>query len=597
MATYKEIQGFAVQNFSQDPVPTISGWTAGGNLSQARFSLAGSGTQTAALAFGGRVPPGNTHPTSVEEYGGATWTSGGALGTGRATLGGAGTQTAGLAFGGFDSSQTGATEEYDGSSWTSGGALGTARSELAGTGTQTAGLAFGGENPGSGGIQTATEEYDGSSWTSGGALPAARAALGGAGIQTAALAYGGTPPINGASYEYDGSSWTAGGTMGSARTDLAGSGLQTAAIGFGGATPSVTVSSEAYDGSSWSATPSLATARKDLGGAIAAPSTLSLAFGGGPPESNATEEFSSFSEPSSFQTDGQVFYNDTEFKFKVTSATSADAWASGTNLPEARNEARGTGTDTNSGIVFGGTLPSGNTGTTYQYDGSSWTARPSMNTARGLSGEGSAGTIASALVFGGESQTAATEEFDGSAWSNGGNMNTARYTLGGAGTQTAGLGAGGYVNSGGVQTACEEYDGSSWTNVTGLPSGANALSGVGPQTAALMGGNTFNEYDGTNWTSGGTPANPAGYKSVAGVQTNAVTVGGNPPSSAPTTEKYNGTSFSTSSATLNTGRYVMGSWGTAAGFGVAGGTEPSRSNKTEEFTGSGTLQIEDIDVT
>ena len=94
MATYKEIKGFAVQNFSQDPVPTTVSWTAGGNLSQARFSLAGSGTQTAALAFGGRVPPGNTHPTSVEEYGGATWTSGGALGTGRATLGGAGTQTA-----------------------------------------------------------------------------------------------------------------------------------------------------------------------------------------------------------------------------------------------------------------------------------------------------------------------------------------------------------------------------------------------------------------------------------------------------------------------------------------------------------------------
>jgi len=57
MATYKEIQGFAVQNFSQDPVPTVAGWTSGGSLSTARSAIAGAGTQTAGLAFGGEVPP------------------------------------------------------------------------------------------------------------------------------------------------------------------------------------------------------------------------------------------------------------------------------------------------------------------------------------------------------------------------------------------------------------------------------------------------------------------------------------------------------------------------------------------------------------
>lgn len=270
--------------------------------------------------------------------------------------------------------------------------------------------------------------------------------------------------------------------------------------------------------------------------------------------------------------------------FAADPVPSIVAWASGTDLPAARNEARGTGSSLTSGIVFGGTLPPGKTGTTFQYDGSSWTSKPSMSSARGLFAEASAGTITAALAFGGEPQTGATEEYDGSSWTGGGTMNTARYTLGGAGTQTAAIGAGGYINSGGVQTACEEYDGSSWTSVTGLPSAANALSGCGPQTAALMGGNSFNEYDGTNWTAAGTPANPAGYKSVGGIQTNAVTVGGNPPSSAPTTETYNGTSFSTSSATLNTGRYTMAAWGTASHFGVAGGTEPSRSNKTEELS-------------
>jgi hypothetical protein len=45
------------------------------------------------------------------------------------------------------------------------------------------------------------------------------------------------------------------------------------------------------------------------------------------------------------------------------------------------------------------------------------------------------------------SVTNATEHYDGSAWTAGGNMGTARYHLAGAGTQTAGLGFGGYDGS------------------------------------------------------------------------------------------------------------------------------------------------------
>jgi hypothetical protein len=79
-------------------------------------------------------------------------------------LAGAGTQTAALAFGGRYPPTTGATEEYDGTTWTtSPGSLNTARYLLGGAGTQTAALAFGGQ-PGTG-YTTATEEYDGSTWT------------------------------------------------------------------------------------------------------------------------------------------------------------------------------------------------------------------------------------------------------------------------------------------------------------------------------------------------------------------------------------------------------------------------------------------------
>jgi hypothetical protein len=70
------------------------------------------------------------------------------MGTARSELAGAGTQTAGLVFGGRIPPDSNATEEYDGSTWTAGGNLGTARKYMGGCGTQTAGLAFGGEYSG-----------------------------------------------------------------------------------------------------------------------------------------------------------------------------------------------------------------------------------------------------------------------------------------------------------------------------------------------------------------------------------------------------------------------------------------------------------------
>jgi hypothetical protein len=60
--------------------------------------LAGAGTQTAGLAFGGYT--GTANVTATEEYDGTTWTAGGTY-TARRYLGGCGTQTAALAFGGY----------------------------------------------------------------------------------------------------------------------------------------------------------------------------------------------------------------------------------------------------------------------------------------------------------------------------------------------------------------------------------------------------------------------------------------------------------------------------------------------------------------
>jgi len=122
----------------------------------------GCGSQTAAVAFGGYVfsPPapaeGSTNATQL--YDGTSWTASGNMNTGRHNLGGsaAGTQTAASAFGGNVPPTTGATELYDGSTWSNDTNLSTARQHLGGAGTQTAGLAFGGQP-----VLTTTEEYTG----------------------------------------------------------------------------------------------------------------------------------------------------------------------------------------------------------------------------------------------------------------------------------------------------------------------------------------------------------------------------------------------------------------------------------------------------
>jgi hypothetical protein len=89
MAEYKGIKGFKVQYLSADPSNPIIGQTWYNSTSK------------------------DLKYTSVTTAG--AWASGGNLNTGRETLAGAGTQTAGLAFGG--SSPGNATEEYDGTNW------------------------------------------------------------------------------------------------------------------------------------------------------------------------------------------------------------------------------------------------------------------------------------------------------------------------------------------------------------------------------------------------------------------------------------------------------------------------------------------------
>jgi len=232
-------------NATGDVVPVYIGglyrssWStnAAWNLNTARHYLAGCGTQSAALSFGGY---NGTDLASTEKFDGSSWSTDAAwdLNTARHYLAGCGTQSAALSFGGYNGIDLAVTEKFDGSSWSTDAAwnLTTAYRGHAGCGTQSAALSFGGYN----GIDLAsTEKFDGSSWSTSAAwdLTTARRVLAGCGTQSAALSFGGYNGIDLASTEkFDGSSWStsAAWDLTTARDRLAGCGNQSAALSFGG---------------------------------------------------------------------------------------------------------------------------------------------------------------------------------------------------------------------------------------------------------------------------------------------------------------------------------------------------------------------------
>ena len=118
---------------------------------------------------------------------------------------------------------------------------------------------------------------------------------------------------------------------------------------------------------------------------------------------------------SNTESEGQLFYSDTDNQFKISVSTAA--WSSAAN-----------------GLTARGSLPGG------------------------------FGSQTAAVVAGGYTTTdvATTEEYNGSGYSSGEDLNSARYGLGGAGTLTAGVVFAGHENPPDNSVKTEEYDGTDW---------------------------------------------------------------------------------------------------------------------------------------
>jgi len=373
-------------------------------------------------------------------------------------------------------------------------------------------------------------EYNGSGWAAGGSLNVAR---NGGGTSknaplTACLAFAGNDGSNDRSIteSYNGTSWTEVGDMNTARREVTGFGISTAAVAAGGATSPQALTEE-FDGSSWTESGDLNTGRGGMQASGFGILTSGIVAGGEPAMTNAEQ------------------YNGT-------------SWTAIANLSTGVHLASGVGT-TSAGKIVGGAP--GQKAINQQWDGTSWTEGPDIATAR--TGGGQGGTNSAGIIAGGNvpAQTDTTEEFNttvmtrtAGAWTAGGNLGTARYAMGGAGTQTAGLGFGGYDS--GFKNESESYDGSSWTEGPNLNTARAYLGGCGTQTAAVgfsgQSGSTSHtanseEYDGSSWAEGDNVNTARAYSGSFGTQTAAVFVAGGegvPTTAVANVEEYNGSSWS-----------------------------------------------------
>jgi len=240
-------------------------------------------------------------------------------------------------------------------------------------------------------FQDATEEYNGTSWSEQNDVTTARNTSG-AGTQTAGIIFGGTNGAPGstgvqtATEEYDGTNWTNGGALSTARLNLYGAGLQTAVFGAGGiiSTNTSVTNVEEYDGSSWTSGTAIPAAQNG-GGSAGLPSAR-LIFGGYSPYSNVTLEG-----------DGE-------------------GWTAGGNMIQARGVMAGFGSQTDAIAAGGSVNPNANSALAEGYDGTSWSTRPSLATARmSFAPSGSYNTTTDGYVTGGSLQgnpmSSATEEY------------------------------------------------------------------------------------------------------------------------------------------------------------------------------------------
>ena len=306
--------------------------------------------------------------------------------------------------------------------------------------------------------------------------------------------------------------------------------------------------------------------------------------------------------------EGQVWYNNASYAFKVASLTTSGTWATGGNLNTGRSSLGGAGIQT-AALAFGGYVASPSGTMTETYNGTSWTTVPAT-LGTGRYNVNGFGTQTAAVAAGGNlpPSTGSTEKYNGSTWTASGGLTTNRFSGGAFGTQIAGLFANGdvYPSSPRNGNQTESFNGTIWASLSPTTTGRPSVgaSNGGSQTAGLIfGGNppgvtaATESWNGTSWTTVNSLNTARRQLQGGGTQTAALAAGGQSPITG-ATELWNGTSWTTNPNSMGTARYAAnrGSGNAQTAGIVFGGNPPALTvtSATEEFTGPGAQQIKTI---
>ena len=517
-----------------------------------------------------------------------SWSSGGNLNDSRRYFAGIGSSTAGLVFGGEAPAQVTSTEQYNGTAWTEVNNLNAAQIAHASAGTLTSGMsALGALSPGSN-----VEDWNGSSWaTNPHSLNSARQFPGGDGASNdSAIMVGGEPAPNGALTEiYNGSSWTESGDLNTARNQLAAAGTVTALIAIGGNTGA---DAETFNGSSWTAVTDMNSGRGGLCGS--GTSTLALAFAGNPDvaktenwNGSAWTELNDLSTGREFGASSNITGNTSAFMaggHTTTYVANTEEWTVASSLTKINLGQVYYNETANAFKVTEQSLPTG-----------TWASGGALNTARyQIGGDGSS---TAAIVAGGDVYPASpragaiTEIYNGSTWTEVNDVNHANQAVTNFGTTTSSI----YVAGANPTTYAESWNGSNWTEITTINSARSEATGTGTSTAGILigggtpgGKSTLTEFwNGSAWTET-TDINTARSTRSSGIQTSALIVGGETTPGAFTAncELWNGTSW-TETTDINTARKENGvaAENSSSALTYGGNTPPITSN-TEAWNGS-----------
>jgi len=294
--------------------------------------------------------------------------------------------------------------------------------------------------------------------------------------------------------------------------------------------------------------------------------------------------------------EGEIWYNSTSGALKVAPLVAA-AWSSGTAFPGVRWNTSGTGIKTAS-LTFGGsTGPALPTflNTTFEGDGSSWTAAPTT-------------PISSINMFGAGIQTAsigggglaspgansdAAFTYNGTTWTGITATPEATKGAGAAGTSTAALIFGSDVPSVSINKDSYSWNGSSWAEEGALNTDfANGASGGPTENTAFKAGSTFSPpeasnvfetYDGSTWTSGPNLLTPVNQNRGFGSSAECLSIGGYDKITG--VERFDGSSWA-AAPVLGTGRKQMASSNNAASGITSGwvGGGADGPSAVEEYT-------------